>query len=323
MNTEEAKKLEDTQARAKEANRSMNESRLERMNAIADASEEKRAKDEGFSVEREEEMIVKDDGVEAETRAQEEEARRLQTEGIEHAPNVDETPDPDTKVVNGDTYYRQIVNGAERWQSLKDIRQAAQKVDSADEYLRQAAESVKNATRLLPSAQDVASSTGNADVRKLLRGVALGEEEAINELASVLERRPSETPDVVKTIDQRLSFRTELAQLEERSKDLLANPYTKRLFNLRLQEMSAENPNTGLSEAYASIDKELRNAFPGLTKPSITTQTKLERKRTLTPVPAASQRPAPPEDEDGEEDPADTISKMAKARGVSLHIPRR
>ncbi|HXN95966.1 MAG TPA: hypothetical protein VN879_15790, partial [Candidatus Acidoferrales bacterium] len=76
-----------------------------------------------------------------------------------------------------------------------------------------------------------------------------------------------------------------------------------------------------LSEAYTSIDKELRTAFPGLTKAQ--TQTKLERKRTLVNVPTAASRQQTEEEPEGEEDVGNVIEQMAKARGLNPHVHSR
>ena len=316
MNAEEKKAYDRQMQKATEANTARNNERTARMEAIADSSEEYRDEKEG--------LVVKDDAEEREARALAEDeaaAKLLQSEGA-----TEETQEPledsDTKTVNGEVYYKQIVNGVERWQTLKQIREAAQKVDSADEYLRQSAESVRNASRLALSTKDEPSELGEDELADLLAKTALGDVEATKKLASRLSRRPSEvTPDVVRQIDQRLSFRTELARLEDKSKDLLENPYARRLFNARLAELKAENPTMGLTEAYTSIDTELRTALPGLTKAK--PQDKLERKRTLVNVPTAASRQVEPDDEEGEEDVGSVIEKMAKARGVTPHVHSR
>jgi hypothetical protein len=242
-------------------------------------------------------------------------AKGLQEEGAE----IPETED--TRVTNGETFYRQIVNGQEKWQTLKQIRETASKVEAADEYLRTASEAVKNASRLALSKQDEPSNVERVDVRAILRAAVLGDDDAIEKLASVLETRPSEvTPDVVRQIDQRLSFRTELASLEAKSKDLLENPYMGRLFRDRLNEMKAENPTMGLSEAYGSIDKELRTAFPQVAKTQV--KDKLERKRTLVNVPTAASRQVTEDESEGEEDVGSVIEAMAKAQGRAIiHHP--
>lgn len=321
MTPEEQKAADEAAEKASKANSTMNNDRLAKIESIADGRDAFDELDDREAAAAKEDAEAKAYGI------------KLQTEGVDanvvEGNTVEESSETvkedtgDTKVVNGETYYRQIVNGREKWQTLKEIRASASKVEAADEYLQTAAESVRNASRLALS-KDAPSNVEKVDVRSLLRAAALGDEEAIEKLASVIETRPSEvTPDVVRQIDQRLSFRTELASLEEKSKDLLENPYTKRLFRDRLNEMKEENPTMGLTEAYTSIDKELRAVFPGLTKAK--TQDKLERKRTLVNVPTAASRQAAEEEPEGEEDVSEVIQKIAKARGLApiVHSPRR
>lgn len=313
MSIEEDKKAAEEHAKKLlEANQKRNDERLERMNAIADSAERARPDEiEGLDESESREARAAADDAEAEKYA-----RSLQQEGV----TKEETQDEDTKVVNGETYYRMMVAGQERWQTLKDIRANAQKVESADEYLRQANESVKNAARLAPSSQDETSRLEKDELRKLLASVALGDEEAIEKLASVLSKPSEVTPDVLQKIDQRLSFRTELARLEDDSKDLLKDQYMGRLFRSRLNELKNEQPTMGLSEAYTSIDRELRGAFPGFKS---RTQDKLERKRSLPTPTSASTRQTTEVEEEGEENMADVIEKMAKARGLAPHVHTR
>jgi len=313
MNKDEKKAHEEAVKKAKEANNEQNASRLAKIEAIADANDETRTEDE--------ELIIKDAVEESEQVKNEAEAKQLQEEGV-----TEEVKEPqvesDTKEVNGETYYRMMVNGTERWQTMKQIRDAAQKVESADEYLRQAAESVRNASRLALSHKDEPSKVEEVDLAEILRAAVLGDDDAIKKMASYLQTRPSElTPDVVRTIDQRLSFRTELASLEDKSKDLLQDPYMGRLFRARLNELKAENAEMGLSEAYTSIDKELREAFPARSKTQV--QDKLERKRTLVNVPTAASRQVAETEPEGEEDVGSVIEKMAKARGLTPHVHSR
>lgn len=289
-------------ARAREANSVMNTDRLKTIEAIADAADEHRAADFQDDSEDVEARAAAEDAAAAEVLA-----KGLQEEGAE--------PEGDEKTVNGETYFKLIINGREVWKTLKDIRTSASKVEAADEYLQTAAEAVKNASRQALSKQDEPVNLEKDEMKKLLASVALGDEEAIEKLASALSTRPSEPTDVLRQIDQRLSFRTELASLESKSKDLLDNPYMGRLFRDRLNEMKAENPTMGLTEAYTSIDKELRTAFPQVTKTQV--KDKLERKKTLVNVPTAASRQTTEEEAEGEEDVGSVIEKMAKARGLT------
>lgn len=317
MSEEQDKARETEEARLKvlaEANAKQNDRRLSVMEQIADNSEKARPEelvDESTATER---------AAQAETAEAERYARALQGEGADKPANKDNI-DSDTKLVNGETYYRQIVNGVEKWQTLKQIRETASKVDGADEYLRQASESVKNASRLALSKQDEPSNLKEDEVADLLRRVALGDEDAIKALAPRLVRPSVNTADVLQQVDQRMSFRTELASLETQSKDLLGDQYMGRIFRSRLNELKEENPNMALREAYTSIDKELRDAFPGFKTDR--TQEKLERKRTLpTPI-TASARQGTQAEEEGEENASDVIEQMAKKRGYTPHVHTR
>ena len=317
MSDEKELTPEEAQKKAREANESRIADRLAQMEAIADNAEKGRPDDiEGIEKE--------DDAEKAERLAREEdeaaqaEARRLQTEGAD----ADKSEDSDTKTVNGETYYKQIVNGQERWQTIKQIRETAQKVESGDEYLRQAAESVRNTARLALS-KDEPVRVEKDDLKKLLASVALGDEEAIEKLASALSARPSEvTPDVLRAVDQRLSFRTELAQLESEQKEILDDPMLSELFQSRLARLKQDAPDTPLATAYRSIGKEIKDRF-GVSLKGSKTQDKLERKRTLTQVPSAAARQSAPLEEEGEEDVSTVIERMAKARGLSPIVHSR
>lgn len=300
---------------AKEANERVINERTARLNAIADSH------DEVLSDQLEEidgDTVIKDDSDDREAAAAREEeeskayAKQLQEEGADQ----DEV---DTKVINGETYYLQIVNGKEKWQKLKHIREAAQKVESADEYLQTASEAARNAARLVPS-QDESSRVDDEDLERTLSSAIMGNEAAIKQLASVLKARPSAvTPDVLQQIDQRLALRTELAQLESEQQDILQDPYLSKLFKMRLNELKETAPQTKLNEAYKSIGKELRSAFPEKFKQN-PLQAKLERKKTLVNTPSASQRQATESEDEGEEDVSSVIEQMAKARHQSQSI---
>lgn len=300
---------------AKEANERFINERTARLNAIADSH------DEQLSDQLEEtdgDMVIKDDSDEREAAAAREEqesqdyAKQLQEEGAAEE-------EGDSKVINGETYYLQIVNGKEKWQTLKQIRETAQKVEAADEYLQTASEAVRNASRLNPPQGEI-SRVEEDDLEQTLSSAVMGDEQAIKKLASVLKARPSAvTPDVLQQIDQRLSLRTELAQLESEQRDILGDPMLGRLFKVRLNELKESAPQTKLSDAYKSIGREIREAFPEKFKAN-PLQAKLERKKTLVNVPSASQRQATEQDDEGEEDVSSVIEQMAKARHQSQSI---
>lgn len=324
----ERQKLEESTKKAREANSKRNNERLARIEEIADGADKKKElnddqisdadramREAGAKQEAKEEEVVD------ERLANEEKAKALQEEGAEVEEEVkEESVAGDEKEVDGVKYYLTIVNGAEKWLTLKQLRETASKVEAADEYLRTAAEAARTAAAGAPS-KDEPPSLDEDQAADLLRKTALGEDEATRQLAKLIAR-PSVSKDVLQALDQRLSFRTELAELEAKSRDLLEDPYMGRLFRTRLNELKQEAPNTKLSDAYTGIDKELRKAFPGFKSSKL--QEKLERKRTLTQVPSAAARQGSEAEEEGEEDPAQVIERMAKARGITPHVhPRR
>src|ERR1700722_2107838 len=189
--SEETGEVKETPA---EINQKRNALRLNRMEEIADNAEKGRP-EEIEGVEKEDESARTERLAAEEDAAAKAEAKRLQEEGateVADETTARKTEDTDTKTVNGEVYYRQMVNGQEKWQSIKEIRNAAQKVESADEYLRQASESVRNSARLALSEKDETSSLSKDEMKKLLASVALGDEEAIDKLASAITARPSE-----------------------------------------------------------------------------------------------------------------------------------
>lgn len=316
----------DPAERAAEANAKRNADRLGRMEGIANGV------DEGYQYEGMREtdgdhtFDLTPEEIEArETRAQEDSERELaqmQAKGLQEQGGGKPEILADEKVINGVNHYLAVVNGREKWLTLTQLRDTAQKVQSADEYLSNAKEAARNASQLaLSPTDDVPAQLGKDELRKLLAASALGDEDAIDALASVLARPSVVTPDVVQQIDQRLSFRTELAQLESEHREILENPWTARLLRDRLNELKSEDPSMRLTDAYRKIGGEIREAFPEKfkTSPGANLYSKRERKRTLVNAPTAAGRASVGEDSGDELDYEQTvaagISALAKARG--------
>lgn len=304
---EEGRKLAD------EANQKRINERLERMNAIADGADEQKEKD-GMQLD---ELDEREAAAAREDEESQEYARQLQTEGAIEEEGTSDTGD--TKTINGETYYLQIVNGKEKWQSLKEIRQTAQKIEAADEYLHQASESVRNASRAALS-NDEPVRVNKDDLRKIIASAAMGDEDAIERLASVIDQG-SLNPQALQQIDQRLAFRTELAQAESSQKEILEHPMLGKLFKARISELAQENPNMRISSAYQTVGEEIRKEFPEKFSQS-KLSAKLERKKTLTNVPQAAARQGETSEEDLSEDDYNmsAIEAIARARNQSQAI---
>lgn len=316
----------DPAERAAEANAKRNADRLARMEAIANGVDDGYQDDGMRETDGDHTFELTPEEIEArETRAQEDSERelaQLQAKGLQEEGGAKPETRADEKLINGVNHYLAVVNGREKWLTLTQLRDSAQKVQSADEYLSNAKEAARNASQLaLSPTDDVPAQLGKDELRKLLAASALGDEDAIDALASVLSRPSVVTPDVVQQIDQRLSFRTELAQLESEHREILENPWTARLLRDRLNELKSEDPSMRLTDAYRKIGGEIREAFPEKfkTSPGATLDHKRERKRTLVNAPTAAGRASVGEDSGDELDYEQTvaagISALAKARG--------
>lgn len=330
--------------KARKANEARNQSRLERLSAIADGNDaagtaEMQEVDGGNLVMKEtpspeeREAAAAREEEESQRFLAEQEAKALQTEGAEPVQTdgepeavVEEAPQPaDVKVVNGVSHYLTVVNGKEKWLTLEQLRVAAQKVESADEYLASAAASVRNSSRLTPSKQDESSRVEEVDLEKMLSSAVMGDEEAIKKLAAAIKARPSAvTPDVLQQFDERWSFRRAAEWFEEHYADELSDPFLKRLMYERDAELAKDDPHLPYKQRLKKAGDEVRTWMQKKsgTAPvrAATSQNKLERKKVLVNVPSAAARQAAPEDEDAEESVEDVIARMAKARGQSRAV---
>lgn len=333
--------------KARKANEARNQSRLERLSAIADGNDAAGTAEmqdvgdgnivmkEGPTPEEREAAAAREEE-ESQRFLAEQEAKALQTQGAQPA-QADDEPEPvaaepdkpdtatDLKVVNGVTHYLTVVNGKEKWLTLEQLRVAAQKVESADEYLASAAASVRNSSRLTPSKQDESSRVDEVDLEKTLSSAVMGDEEAIRKLAAAIKARPSAvTPDVLQQFDERWSFRRAAEWFEETYADELDDPFLKRLMYERDAELAKDEPNLPYKQRLKKAGDEVRTWMQKKsgTAPvrAATSPNKLERKKVLVNVPSAAARQAPPEDEDAEESVEDVIATMAKARGQSRAV---
>lgn len=350
---------EDLQAekldKARKANEARNQSRLERLSAIADGADQAHAgemKDtpsgdlvlKGPDNPEEREAAAAQEELDAERYLAEQQAKALQEEGAaseEEAIDASEerkeqavaTKDDaqDVKVINGVTHYLTVINGKEKWLTLAQLRTTAQKVESADEYLAAASASVRNSARLALSPEDETDKVEEVDLEKTLSSAVLGDQEAIKKLASVIKEareakaKPSGvTPDVLQQIDERWSFRRAAEWFDEEYADLLTDPNLKRLVYERDSELAKATPTMPYRQRLKAAGDEIRGWKQKLSGVRVVpSKDKSDRKKELVNVPSASARQTPVVDEEAEESVEDVIGKMAKARGQARAIVHR
>jgi hypothetical protein len=306
MTEEEAKRM----AEATRANEQRNNERLERLNAIANQGDEERDIED---VEEETWQDREEPGDEVPD-AEPEDVIEARSHGAD-----------DVRETNGETYYRIIVNGQEKWLTLQQLRETSSKVTAADEYLRNAKQAAQNISGVPSTDEPQSRETG---VRDMLTRALMGEQEAIDELARRLERTPSET-DVLRAvdgrIDGRLTFRQAVDWFESEYADVLKiDPVRQRAVQVDA-ELAQQNPEMDFKARLKMVGDDARSYLGQLRNQlGVTTDLarsqKEARKASVRSLPAAGGRQAVDGDEGDDETYETTISKMASARGQGRPI---
>jgi hypothetical protein len=295
-----------------------NDKRLAFMDQIADANDESRA---------DELANVNDDDT---TEPFKVEKAKTEEETIEEElplDNPNPTEKPETRK------YKIKVNGKELELSEEELIARAQKVESADEYLRTAKQQA--APKPTPEAPKgpSAEEAQRQEAEELLlaaRAIQMGsEEEAVAALRKVVQKassaRPSFTPDdVSRTIDERLAFNTAINDFSEKYEDIWTDPTLKSLAFQRDAQLLKEGDARPYAERYAAVGEEIRTWKASLiasaapkAEEKTEEQTKLERKASApkAPVAASAKAKPAPQEEEVDDSPSAVIANMAKTRG--------
>jgi hypothetical protein len=306
MTDEEAKREQE----AKAANDQRNNERLERLNAIANQNDENGEFDD-----------IEDEAWDDQTPAADvpdaepEEVTEARSHGVD-----------DVRETNGETYYRIIVNGQERWLTLQQLRDTSSKITAADEYLRNAKQAMQNVGVALSTDEPQSRESG---VRDMLTRALMGEQEAIDELARRLERTPSQT-DVLRSVDERidgrLTFRQAVDWFETEYADTLrVEPVRARAVQVDA-ELAAQNPEMDFKARLKIVGDDARTYLQqlrsqlGVVAPDSGRSQKEARKASVRSLPVAGGRQSDGGEEGDDETYESTISKMAQSRGQGRPI---
>jgi hypothetical protein len=211
------------------------------------------------------------------------------------------------------------VNGKELQLSYEELVQRAQKVESADEYLRHASESVKNATKLALSTQDEPKQMDDDDLA-LARAIQMGSEDEAVQAIRKIKSRPSEvTPDAVaRVVDERLSFQRAAEWFNNEYKELLTDPNLKKLVLDRDAELAQLEPQTAYMDRLRRVGDEIRGwngQRAGTPKVD-----KAARKAQVASVPSGAARQNTGANEESDDSPESVIALMAKSRGQARSV---
>ena len=224
--------------------------------------------------------------------------------------------------------YRLKVNGRELELTEEELIARAQKIEAADEYLRQAAEAKRRLEQ--PSAADpkVIQRHQDDEDLALVRAIQVGtEQEAVAALRKLREQSSSARPslsrdDVSRTIDERLAFNTAIDRFSTEFNDVWTDPILKKLAFDRDAQLLKEGDTRSYWDRYEQIGGEIRSWRQSLTpaaKQDASMAERQERKAAAPKVPTATasvkSKPAKAEEDDTDDSPSSVIAAMAQRRG--------
>lgn len=292
-----------------------NDERIARLNAIADQTDSERA---------EEFANINDDG------STEPYVVKAESEDTVAEQTDDPTPvaESEAPAQQEERKYRIKVNGKELELTEAQLIERAQKIEAADEYLRQAAEARKRLEQIAKPEVDETELRRRQDEedRALVRAIQVGTEEeaaaALRKLREQTSARPSlSRDDVSRTIDERLAFNQAIEKFSSEYSDVWSDPILKKLALDRDAQLLKDGDQRPYWDRYSSIGEEIRTWKQSLApapKQETTTEEKVARKASAPKVPApasAKAKPAKVEEDDVDDSPASVIAQMAQRRG--------
>jgi hypothetical protein len=308
---------DDTEISGESAVGTGNDARVAQLNAIADQTDTARAEELAF--------VNDDDTTEPFT---------VETSG---QPTEEEVADDTTSQTSEETTketpaaekrYKLRVNGRDLELSESELLARAQKIEAADEYLRQAAETKRRLEQMVQPPQDPNELQRRQDDEDLalVRAIQVGTEQealgALRKLRSQVSASPSlSRDDVSRTIDERLSFNTAIDRFSTEYNDVWIDPVLKKLALDRDAQLIQEGDARPYWDRYSQIGEEIR-AWKQSLVPAAKQETSLaekeEKKASARKVPTSTSvksKPARVEDDETDDSPSAVIAAMAQKRG--------
>lgn len=232
----------------------------------------------------------------------------------EETPPVETPPAPVSKI-------KIKVNGREMELTQEELIERAQKVESADDYLRLSSEAFRRSLATPPSAPEPAAPAPDPDAVSdddvaLARALQMGDEVEAAKAVRRLRSAPSLSRDeIIRTVDARTASQRAFARFESEYSDIANDPRMMQLADVRDRELLASGDTRPQYERWAQIGKELQEWRGTPARSDEASRNALNaRKASMNQVPAAATRQAARSEPEAEESTQETISKMAQAR---------
>lgn len=261
------------------------------------------------------------DGETDEERAAREEAEAAEREAAEAAAREKQS---------GEQMVKLIVDGKEVERPLSEVldagRRYLQKDMTADERIAEATRILNEAKKLntgspQPTERPSEPLQGEDDDAALARAIQLGsDEEARAAIAKLRKSGRTDDQSITSMIDARIEFREAAAWVQSEYKDILADPVLGDVFMRKEQEARNGGDTRPHRDLYKEIGDGLRKWKDGLTPKTDPIQDKVDRKASVTTVPAArAVAPVSTADDNPDGDDADDtaafIAEQRRRRG--------
>lgn len=238
---------------------------------------------------------------------------------------IEEIIDHDADKVETPQLYKFKVNGKETLITLEELTARAQKIESAEQYLADAARIRNEAAIQRKPSTDVSEIQEVDDDLALARAIQMGnEEEAVAAIRKIKAKGPSQD-DLTRTIDERLTFNEAIAKFRTDFSDINSDPHLSKMARDMDAQMIADGDRRDYETRYADIGKNIRdwvNKFKPAEQKQVVVPVvapvvdKQARKAAAESVPKASgAKAASTVEEEKEESTSDVIAGIAKARG--------
>lgn len=204
------------------------------------------------------------------------------------------------------------VNGKELELTTDELIARAQKIEAADDYLRQAVQ-LHKATKE-PAPEPKAPASVEEDDAALARAIQTGTEQEAVAAIQKLRARPSvSTDDVLRTVNTQLAVHEANRKFESEYADIVKDPYLLSVVQMELQKRIQAGDQRTYQENLFEIGENLKAWKASLIPQSAQAQEKQARKASVTVIPTAAARAAG-KTEDKPESASDVIAELAKQR---------
>lgn len=204
------------------------------------------------------------------------------------------------------------VNGKELELTTEELIARAQKVEAADDYIKQAAQMYR-ATKE-PAPEPKAPASVEEDDAALARAIQTGtEQEAVAAIQKMRARPSASTDDVLRIVNTQLAITEANRKFEAEYADIVQDPYLRSMVQMELQQRIQRQDPRSYQENLFEIGENLKAWKASLVPQSAQLQEKQARKASVTVIPTAAARAAG-KTEDKPESASDVIAELAKQR---------